>query len=51
MNRSRMFLLAAVAFLVAVGVAAFSYQTLSNRLRPPEDTTNIVVAALPGFHR
>lgn len=47
MNRSRMFLLAAVAFLVAIGVAAFTYQALSNRLKPVEDTTQIVVAALP----
>lgn len=47
MNRSRMFLLAAVAFLVAIGVAAFTYQWLSNRLKPVEDTTQIVVAALP----
>src|SRR5688572_20061976 len=47
MNRSRMFLLAAVAFLVAIGVAAFTYQALSNRLKPVDDTTQIVVAALP----
>jgi len=47
MNRSRMFLLAAVAFLVAIGVAAFTYQWLDNRLKPVEDTTQIVVAALP----
>ena len=32
MNRSRMFLLAAIAFLVAIGVAAFTYQALNNRL-------------------
>jgi len=42
-----MFLLAAVAFLVAIGVAAFTYQWLNNRLKPVEDTTQIVVAALP----
>jgi pilus assembly protein CpaB len=42
-----MFLLAAVAFLVAIGVAAFTYQALNNRLKPVEDTTQIVVAALP----
>ena len=42
-----MFLLAAVAFLVAIGVAAFTYQALSNRLKPADDTTQIVVAALP----
>src|SRR5678816_125640 len=47
MNRSRMFLLAAVAFLVAIGVAAFTYQVLNNRLKPVDDTTQIVVAALP----
>ena len=47
MNRSRMFLLAAVAFLVAIGVAAFTYQALSNRMKPADDTTRIVVAALP----
>ena len=42
-----MFLLAAVAFLVAIGVAAFTYQALSNRLKPADNTTQIVVAALP----
>jgi pilus assembly protein CpaB len=42
-----MFLLAAVAFLVAIGVAAFTYQALSTRLKPVDDTTQIVVAALP----
>jgi Flp pilus assembly protein CpaB len=42
-----MFLLAAVAFLVALGVAAFTYQALNNRLKPVDDTTQIVVAALP----
>jgi pilus assembly protein CpaB len=42
-----MFLLAAVAFLIAIGVAAFTYQALNNRLKPVEDTTQIVVAALP----
>jgi pilus assembly protein CpaB len=42
-----MFLLAAVAFLVAIGVAAFTYQALSTRLKPPDDMTQIVVAALP----
>jgi pilus assembly protein CpaB len=47
MNRSRMFLLAAVAFLVAIGVAAFTYQALSTRLKPVDDTTQIVVAELP----
>lgn len=47
MNRSRMFLLAAVAFVVAIGVTIFTYQALSRRLKPTEDTTQIVVAALP----
>ena len=47
MNRSRMFLLAAVAFLVAVGVTAFTYQALSRRLEPSQDSNQIVVAALP----
>jgi pilus assembly protein CpaB len=47
MNRSRMFLLAAVAFLVAIGVAAFTYQVLTNRMKPIDDTTQIVVANLP----
>lgn len=47
MNRSRMFLLAAVAFLIAIGVTAFTYRALSNRLKPTEDTMPIVVAALP----
>jgi pilus assembly protein CpaB len=42
-----MFLLAAVAFLVAIGVAAFTYQALSNRMKPADDTIQIVVAALP----
>src|SRR5688500_7782653 len=47
MNRSRMFLLAAVAFVVAIGVAAFTYQALSRRLKPVDDTMQIVVAAAP----
>ena len=47
MNRSRMFLLACVAFLVAIGVTAFTYRALSNRFRPVQDTVQIVVAALP----
>jgi len=42
-----MFLLAAVAFLVAVGVTAFTYQALSRRLQPADDSSQIVVAALP----
>jgi pilus assembly protein CpaB len=47
MNRSRMFILAAIAFVVAIGVTLFTYQALSRRLKPTEDTTQIVVAALP----
>jgi pilus assembly protein CpaB len=42
-----MFLLAAVAFLVAVGVTAFTYQALQRKLEPTEDSNQIVVAALP----
>jgi pilus assembly protein CpaB len=42
-----MLLLAAVAFIIAIGVTAFTYQALSTRLRPVDDTTQIVVAALP----
>jgi len=42
-----MLLLAAVAFIIAIGVTAFTYQALSNRLKPVDDTTQIVVAALP----
>src|SRR5262245_26993766 len=45
MNRSRMFVLAAVAFIIAVGVTAFTYRVLSNRLQPTSDMTEIVVAA------
>jgi pilus assembly protein CpaB len=42
-----MFVMAAVAFLVAIGVTAVTYQALSNRLKPADDTIQIVVAALP----
>src|SRR5215510_5447086 len=45
MNRSRMFVLAAVAFIIAVGVTLFTYRVLSNRLQPTSDMTEIVVAA------
>src|SRR4030095_12315817 len=45
MNRSRMFILAAVAFAVAIGVTAFTYRALQNRLQPKDDMTEIVVAA------
>jgi len=47
MNRSRMLLLAGIAFLVAIGVTAFTYRALSNRFKPVDDTVQIVVAALP----
>jgi pilus assembly protein CpaB len=40
-----MFILAAVAFVVALGVAYVTYRTLSARLQPPDDRTEIVVAA------
>jgi pilus assembly protein CpaB len=43
-----MFVLAAVAFLVALGVSLFTYRELSRRLKPAgEDTMQLVVAALP----
>jgi pilus assembly protein CpaB len=42
-----MFLLAAVAFLVAIGVAAFTYRVLKEQMTPVESTTKIVVANLP----
>jgi len=45
MNRSRMFILAAVAFVMAIGVTFFTYRALRDRLQPPEDMTQIVVAA------
>ncbi len=46
MNRSRMFILAAVAFTVAVAVTVFTYRVLRDRLHPSiDDTTQIVVAA------
>lgn len=45
MNRTRMFVLAGVAFIVALGVTFFTYQTLRDRLKPADDMTEIVVAA------
>ena len=45
MNRSRMFILAAMAFVMAIGVTFFTYRALRDRLQPPEDMTQIVVAA------
>jgi pilus assembly protein CpaB len=40
-----MFILAAVAFVMAIGVTFFTYRALRDRLQPPEDMTQIVVAA------
>ena len=46
MNRSRMLILAAAAFAIAVAVTAFTYRALRNRLQPSvDDTTEIVIAA------
>jgi pilus assembly protein CpaB len=42
-----MFLLAIVALILAVGVTAVTYQAISRRVQPEDDTTQIVVAALP----
>jgi pilus assembly protein CpaB len=45
MNRSRMFVLATVALVMAIGVTFVTYRALRNRLQPPEDMSQIVVAA------
>src|SRR6266700_8169129 len=46
MNRSRMLILAAAAFVVAVAVTGFTYRALRDRLQPSvDDSTQIVVAA------
>lgn len=45
MNRSRMFILAGLAFAVAVVVSFVTYRTLRDRLQPPDDMTQIVVVA------
>jgi pilus assembly protein CpaB len=45
MNRSRMFILATVAFIVALGVTFFTYRALRDRLQPTDDMSQIVVAA------
>lgn len=45
MNRSRMFILAVVAFTVALGVTFFTYRVLRDRLQPPEDMSQIVVVS------
>jgi pilus assembly protein CpaB len=40
-----MFVLAVIAFTVALGVTFFTYRVLRDRLQPPEDMSQIVVAA------
>jgi pilus assembly protein CpaB len=40
-----MFILSAVAFVVALGVTFFTYRALRDRLQPPDDMSQIVVAA------
>ena len=46
MNRSRMFILAGVAFAVALAVTLFTYRALRDKLQPSmTNTTQIVVAA------
>src|SRR5688572_19747655 len=47
MNRSRMFVLAAVAFTFAIVVTLFTYLALRDRLQPTNDMTALVVAAQP----
>src|SRR5215469_4831240 len=45
MNRSRMFVLALVAFTVALGVTFFTYRVLRDRLQPTDDMSQIVVVS------
>src|SRR5215469_1000008 len=45
MNRTRMFILAVVAFTVALGVTFFTYRVLRDRLQPPDDMSQIVVVS------
>jgi pilus assembly protein CpaB len=45
MNRSRMFILAATAFIVAIGVTFFTYRALRDRLSPPDEMSQIVIAS------
>ena len=45
MNRSRMFVLAAVAFTMAIVVTLLTYRALRDRLQPSDDMTQIVVAS------
>src|SRR5262245_52109805 len=45
MNRSRMLVLGTLAFVVAIVVTVFTYRALRDRLQPPEDMIQIVVAS------
>src|SRR5215471_18253450 len=45
MNRTRMMIFAVLAIAMSVMVAFVAYRVLKNRLAPPEETTQIVVAA------
>jgi pilus assembly protein CpaB len=45
MNRLRMFVLAAVAFTLSIVVTVVAYKALRNRMQPPDDMGQIVVAA------
>lgn len=45
MNRTRMMVFALLAIFMSVMVAFVAYRVLKNRLAPPEETTQIVVAA------
>jgi pilus assembly protein CpaB len=45
MNRSRMLVLGALAFVVAIVVTVFTYRALRDRLQPPDDMVQIVVAS------
>src|ERR1051326_4359198 len=43
MNRTRMLVLAAVAFALSVVVTFLTYRVLRDRLRPPDEMTTVVV--------
>ncbi len=45
--RNRMLVLAAVALILSIGVTYLAYQVFQSRLKPPEETMNLVVAARP----
>ncbi len=45
MNRNRMLILAIVALMLSGGVTYLAYRVLQTRLRPPDITTQIVVAS------